>query len=550
MSTQIPDQKIKLVKVIEPRVNVYNKAERVYAVVKGAQRTTYGVKTSTSYSTSSIQINANPPSPQTIVSRNCYLRLRLKFTSTGPDFAIGTSDAPRQFPISSIMDEVTATINNANVSQSMNRVIHPLMRYNQSIHGAQSKYNSMSPSQADQYQDYGDFADAKIGGTARNVFALYGENSAQPSRGGTARLDDGADAKVAVYEFTEPMFLSPFLFSGAVESGFVGVSTMTFNFKLGDLARAWSSATPAMLASSVVVSIEAAPSMLFTYLTPPSDMVLPKSINYPYFQLQPFDTGTAVPLAAGAQQTIQSLNIQLNSIPKRLYIYARRRDADRTLLTTDCYAAIQSCVVSFNNNSGLLSDASQQDLYNISVENGCNLSWGQWSQYTGSVLALEFGKDISLGDLGAGVSGTFQLQVNLTIKNTSKNPVQYQMSILPVREGVMNIKDGITTTSLGFLTAAQIKAAPVDAELEYHQLANVYGGGFFSSLKSLVRKISRVGRKVLPALSKIVPGASKLAPVFDVVDTVIGTGGRAKRGGVLVGGKRMSRKELTRRLMM
>ena len=67
-----------------------------------------------------------------------------------------------------------------------------------------------------------------------------------------------------------------------------------------------------------------------------------------------------------------------------------------------------------------MSSASKQDLYKMSVKNGCNMSWQQWAGdavqtlsngasfgTVGSVLAIDFGDDIGLDStLAPGILGT------------------------------------------------------------------------------------------------------------------------------------------------
>lgn len=121
------------------------------------------------------------------------------------------------------------------------------------------------------------------------------------------------------------------------------------------------------------------PVLLFKYITPSLLQRLPRSISYPYFSVDRYPTTSNISFAPNSSQILQSNNIQLKSIPRKIYIFARRQNMDETFSTTDTYFAINNISLNWNNESGLLSSATQQDLYNISKKNGVNLSWSQWA---------------------------------------------------------------------------------------------------------------------------------------------------------------------------
>jgi hypothetical protein len=113
---------------------------------------------------------------------------------------------------------------------------------------------------------------------------------------------------------------------------------------------------------------------------------------------------------------INSNNLQLNSIPSMMYIYARTQNqvlyAPGTGCSqTDTYLALENINITFANYTGLLSSCSKYQLYQISYKNGCTMSWSQWSgertndasswntpvaQYStiGSILGVEFATDL------------------------------------------------------------------------------------------------------------------------------------------------------------
>lgn len=165
----------------------------------------------------------------------------------------------------------------------------------------------------------------------------------------------------------------------------------------------------------------------------------------------PTDANASIAGATGTS-TLQSSNIQLQSIPRRMYIYARIKNSDLLYTDTDTFLGITSISINWNNRSGLLSSATPYDLYNISKKNGCNLSWTEWSggpNYValggtntaygtvGSVLCLEFGTDIGLQDLECpGIDGTYQLQMAVGVKNINQTrAITPTLYIVTVNEG-------------------------------------------------------------------------------------------------------------------
>ena len=97
--------------------------------------------------------------------------------------------------------------------------------------------------------------------------------------------------------------------------------------------------------------------------------------------------------------------------------------------------------MNFNNNSGLLSSYSAEQLYNITRKNNLNVTWDEFSgdtnklslpnlptiPYTiptiGSPLVLKFGEDIPLSNsyLASGSMGQFSIQFNMSVYNQTEN---------------------------------------------------------------------------------------------------------------------------------
>ena len=100
-------------------------------------------------------------------------------------------------------------------------------------------------------------------------------------------------------------------------------------------------------------------------------------------------------------------NIQLNQVPDRFRIFARKRLSDQEASNSrdsNSFFKINSVSINFNNASGLLSSATTQDLWRMSGANGSKQSWYEFNRKaqvydnaggnvqvstSGSVIAIE-----------------------------------------------------------------------------------------------------------------------------------------------------------------
>lgn len=572
---------LKTVKVLDPLVNINE--EREYAILEGGKEYTWKPVISTSYSNSNAVFSAPPPNPGIIVDRKVIYKqpVTLTFTGTSSGHLLNSGyDAFRAYPISSILNVLNVTLNNTSASINMSDVIQPLLRYHNCTMNKEYDY-SLTPSYMDQSQNYTDL----IGGN-RNPLGTYLDGTdGDVMQRGAFKLDsisNGATGATLTATLTEPLFLSPFLFSHHQHSGFIGLQTMQFTFNWNsDLTRIWSHASGQSTLSSITVTL-GQPTLLFKYITPKETMRIPRFCQYPYFVVDRYPTQSSNSYAPNASNTESTANIQLNSIPRRMYILARKNNSSLTYADSDVFFGIQKISINWNNRSGLLSSASQEQLYKISVKNGCNLNWTQWSGgpstvlggnqigTIGSVLCLEFGTDIGLTDLEApGLNGTYQLQMDLTIQNVNQtqtiaNPVIY---VITVSEGVLSIEDNRVITQIGVISKQDILDAQQQKGIDYKTVEHVSGSGDFLGdvkqfFKELPGHVVQGIKYAAPAVKEIASTARELAPLLlGVGDGGVAVGGKkaCKKclgggcdmcAGVMVGGKMMSRSKLKKRQYM
>lgn len=532
--------KIKYVNVEEPRTKLSQ--SKLYAVLRGGSVVTHQVVNANSYSSSQWTFNCPPPSKETFIDREVELSVpvTVDFTGTAPggQYLLQSGyDAFRCNPLSSIIKTLTVKIGSSQVTIDLNESIHAFECYNNPITNRLGKL-STTPSMIDQSQHY-----ESLTNTNRNPLAFYGD-SFEMGRGGfpyTSFTNTNTTAQVQAI-LTEPLFVSPLLFGQDNEHAFIGLQNFTVNVTLdsGKLDRIWSHANGS---GSTITGIQVTfgqPQLLFTYITPQPDFKIPKELFYNQYQVEQQLTEVSGNILPTASTSITSNSMTLNSIPRRMYVFVRKNNNDLTYNDPDCFYGITGITVNWNNQSGLLTTATPQDLYKISVKNGCELSWTQWSggpTYTyiggtntaygtkGSVLCLEFGSDIGLKpDEAPGVKGQYQLQVKVTCFNpsmtTASKPTLY---IVTVSEGVFSIIDGVTESDVGVIEKKDLEQAK-DAEfMDYNVMKKMSGGSFFSAIKN-------IGSKVFDGLKSIAPIAAEVA-LKSIMKKGSGMSGGAKIGG-------------------
>lgn len=551
MSLSYPDMSRQVIAVSDPRTSLHLNQYQKYIANKGSKQATHKIFTSTSYSDSQISFSCPPPSLKHVVSRRVMVEATFKITAKDANgnpaaFQIGSNDAPRAFPLASVLQTLTVTLNNQNFSCNVSDVIHALLRYGADDQTFGKEY-SITPSRQDFYQEYSDW---NIYGSGANPLAQSGESTPSDlmmNRGGfTYRVTQGTQQNPTEVEITvtEPLFLSPLLFGERDAMGFAHVQTFDLQLTLGNLSRVWSSCNfnddPNLAINSITVTQSKAPRAMFQYFTVNDLQPIPDKLQYPLYNIERFPIACNV-VNPGAETTVTSTNITLSSIPKRFYVYARRRNSDLTFKTTDTFARIKNIRVQWSNQTGLFSSASEQDLYLMSVKNGLQMSWQQWSKYTGSVLAIQMGNDIGLGDYEcSGVLGQYQLQMDVTFQNIGSNPVNYDLYIVTVSEGVVTFQaNGMCVSSVAPLTRQDVINAKFSSRYDYERLkdwsSGYQGGSWMDTAKSLLK----------PALKCLADVAVKEGK------KAIGLGAKVGGelvGGELVGGKRISRAQLKKML--
>ena len=183
------------------------------------------------------------------------------------------------------------------------------------------------------------------------------------------------------------MFLSPYLSGNSNNQGaFLGLNNLTLTLNLGNATRVMSNAsykvgTNDKTISNVTFVGYQEPKLRLNFLTIPPVMyskIEPKNVtNYNQYTAYQMVNGSSLP--SGSQQKYSFSNIQLNQIPSKILIFARKNEADLTTYDSNSFLVIKNLSINFCNKSGLLSSASQTQLYDTSIKNGLQQNFFEWS---------------------------------------------------------------------------------------------------------------------------------------------------------------------------
>jgi len=530
-----------------------------YAVCKGAQNITPSVYNAISSSNSSITFNIQTPSESTVIARrimlSATLNLNLQYTYVGGQaanvlpFNYGQTEALAPFPLQSILNTIQMTVNNNTVSQNQRDVMFQLLRFNDRRELA--RYNNATPTMYDSYYNYSDAVlsnNNPLGAwndvandqdfQPRGTFALNSVTGNQVTQGGAQVIN-------VLVSFTtiEPLMISPLIWCDPKSNnqGFYGIQVFNLVLNVGDASRIVRSARPTgngtlvttLSVANNVPGIQSPQLFIQYYTRQPSDLVPARNVvpyaEYPRY-ISPLSCPALTPAVAVAgcitpttQSQVNSQSISLNSIPDKLIIVVRRSYSSiANPYASDSFVPITGININFNNKAGLLTSATQWDLWRMSVEAGSNQTWAEFSGVAtkgqsgiagafqvptcGSVLCLEMGKHIELDDVFApGSIGQFQLQFKLNLANYTADNLTSNLEIclITMNSGVFVLERGTSQTYTAILSRSDVLSASAQPSYSGSEVARLVGGGWedmFKSVKNIADKglgYARTGCKML-----------------------------------------------------
>lgn len=537
--------------------------ELSYAVQSGGSNVTYQQYQAITATASNMVFNCQIPSESIVINREILLQSTLSMsfaisgvTAAASAFDYGSTEAFQAFPLAKLMTTLTATINNCNVSVNLQDVIDPLLRLNDSRE--LYRYNGMTPTLPDQsYLEYsagvgannnplGNYSDASydVDQIPRGAFPADVRVYRYTTAGGANYVDQSVVATGAAGErwvvcvtalLTEPLFLSPIIFGDPCYNmqGFSGINTMNFVANIDTTCkRAFSSANswtivpslgcPAITGAAPAAAVQpfVGTRLLFNFLsTQPSDLIPVRNV-LPYQEFPRYlSLSTNNPaLVPDATAVISSQNIQLNQIPDYFIIYARVPMSQQTIKDSASFLQINQISCNFNNASGLLASATQNDLWRMSVANGSTQSWLEFSGLatttsvagtgtgvivptTGSILILSPAQNLSLADyLSSGSIGQYLFQFNIQLKNNTLATFQPEIVVVCCNSGVFTTVSGSSNIYTGLLTKQMVLDAKEKRDVRPVEQAvyrRMVGGKLAHGMASAIKRMPFISSKHL-----------------------------------------------------
>jgi hypothetical protein len=462
-----------------------------------------------------------PSSLSTATDRNILIKYFVQVaiaatastSGTGNLVDIGLYDAPRAFPLSQCITNISIEINGQGVSLNLYYCVNAFTRLNFKAHQF-ARNLSTCPSSLDEFQDYNGWQNGGGGfaytgylngtmvsntkGAVCDPLQAYGQGDSRrlPNRGGypmsiigsgvttllgttTVNAVGQGNAGITAVQFIsmEPFWVSPFD-AIATDYSFMGISSINVTINFQNLNRVWchngavnlpNSVAPiagtrgnpnASTFTNMAVTFFQAPECHVLYMNPSLAIPVPNTLLYPFSNCQILnDAGTTQTVAPGGQFTMNSQVIQFNSIPSRVVIWAERTQNSKDVNTTDTFANLQNISITYDTQQGILSSATTEDLYWQSVNNGLDMSLTQWLTTTGSVFILDWGKNMSINkaDEAPGVEVTKNFQYRATFVNI--NPVetiQFTLYTMWISNGTMTITRGTSINQTAPLTKMDV----------------------------------------------------------------------------------------------
>jgi len=538
-----------------------------YAISKGGASVSSSVFSAIGSSSSQITFQVTSPSENVFIDRSFDWESEVYFTATvttpapgagAPVLKLGLDAALCQYPLNSLVSTMTATINDATVSQNNNDTLTEILRMCDTPANREMR---TSPYMPDNYQNYNSgylTSNSPLNGYGSSFGSDYVPNgafngliftnAAGTSLAGLTTYNDGTNAidvsngiprltgAITTYKLffklttIEKLVLSPFMFADSENAtGLYGIQNISFIMNMQQPSLTTTSARLLRHTNARTRNITAigyntqATDGVFKntrirclFITPSLSIPLPVKNLVPYYEFPRYNTVlTLNSFTPGANITVESQTITLSNIPDYLIIYVKPLQYGAT--DADFYYPITGINLSFDNFQGLMSSHSQSNLYRVAVMNGLHMDYQQFtgqarisSQITGGVdndivpltggfIILKPGVDFQLSaGLAPGIVGNFTFQVKVNIFNqTTATPTSANLWVIAASSGFFESKNGMSKVMKGAsLTAEEVINAGTSSSATRAELQRVIGGKFdFKNLmNTAVSKAPEIGK--------------------------------------------------------
>jgi hypothetical protein len=546
-----------------------------FAVYRSGSNVTVATFDRISEGPTSVVFNVQVPSETTVIDRRIIweatIDFDVTFTSGNASQNVqvaeyGVKQALGPWPLHSLCNTMQATINNNSVTQNTQDILPALTR----LHDMRElqRYNGMTPVKVDNVMDYSNDLNgiSNVLGSYLNVamendykprgaqivnisfLAANNVNCAGVNIGGVTAPNTATTYHVKA-TIREPLLMSPFIYTHPFYNGqgFYGLQNMNLVFNLvgsnpTSLWRCMDNAAynPVNFLYTTIPTVSAfnisGSRLIMNFLTPkPSDLLAARNV-VPYWEMprylkpnclqalvgyQYIPNGVGTIADAPARERIQSQSLQLNQVPDKLIVFFR--PATRTSFDSDRSLIINDIAINWNNQSGILASATQDQLWRYSVESGSTQTWEEFSgaasfgnpgsaqqalapvaanggnyfrnqiPTVGSYLMLDFAKHINITEdyYAPGSLGNFNLQFSITVSSNRRVALgQMDMVIITVNSGLFVTEKGQSATYTGILTKDDVlSAASMRPESDAEARRLVGGAGSLTRGFDFARKM-------------------------------------------------------------
>jgi len=511
-------------------------------VLRGAKSLLYKQWPAVSASNGAIHFSCPTPLQGTDIDRSIQILCPARVTCTavwsidqnGQYLAQPNKTGIRSYPIQKACQRIDVTLNNHKFGINIGDIITALEHFNTSRKLKLLEYSKTSTYGTCECQKFSDmnlgirsslstFEDSISGISPQNFpFTVYQNTAAAVGNSYTAtcKID---------FVSIENLWISPLYWGESAEDfdAFSGISTLDvqlqfYNSNPGfrmiaiDNTDANGSDRGGTITGDLQVSFTSAdafsfadlqPKLLVTYLNPQDPRPLNQPLKWPYYQIDNFVFNHDASIASYASDVIECRDILLHKLPTKLFIWARKPTS--TFLddpfTPDCFTSIENLQLSWNNRT-VLGEAHKGQLYDLSVRNGLQYEYAEWSGYllnknlnvlgnfgtqaaqfggTGSIVCIDT-MDLGLDDhitLNP-AKATIPLGVKATVKNLTTASFTPEIHIVAVYDGVMKLEHGVVTTQLG-IDDTKLD----DADIKVSVPRRV--GSYLTAIPTLIRKSLR-----------------------------------------------------------
>lgn len=370
----------------------------------------------------------------------------------------------------------------------------------------------------------------------------------------------GAAANTVVFEVSEPVLISP-LTIYQNETFLGNINTLSILFNYSQLSDIYVMGAGAALPGGIAAPVIYTPYLELGFIQVSNQLVsIPRVVSYPYERIVYFQDATTQTMAnANASQTwtVNSSTLRLDSMPALIYIMFRPQVNTRTPQFADAMLALgdganggsgkPGLQINIGNRTGLLANASNKTLYEMSVRNGYQGTYTDWQYGSGSLLIIDpvedLGVDLASGDTLPGEAASINFQYQCTFNNLNyvqgqaqtagPNQAAVALELLTIVSytGICSITPDNCVYNTGELTESEVAALLRSADSEGKVISSEMvqptvpqGGSLFSKVKSIAGHIAQ--------------GASSLASIPGVKDLAEDLGKKALKavtGGVITG---------------